>query len=357
MSNSSRIRSSVVAVFSVLVFALYGCGGGGNSVPDTSGIKLSLTTHRFDQDLFGIDTSNMQQGLTTLKTQYPDFLDYFLDTLMAYNIYGNYADTTAGVREGLKPFLTFKDFKELQDTINKHYPDTREQDKQLTEAFKLLRHYFPHHPVPRVIYLNLGLSKWPAFPLDSNTMCVALDMFLGDQFPHYMAVGIHDYMLTHTREAYLPVSVFAALYRGYHPWKPQEKTLIELMLDKGKEQYFLHQILPTMPDSVLFGFRESQVLWCNANEALIYNFFIQNQLLYNKEATAVMPYVTDGPFARGLEPVSSPQKQTPGNIGTWLGYKMIAAYMAQNPAITLSQLLSENTEASVLLAKAKYKPR
>jgi len=348
---------SICVLFILIIFS-FGCNNPAESGPDTSGIKIDLRTRRFDKDLYSIDTNHIGEGLTKLKAQYPGFLNYFLDTLMAYELYGNFTDTVAGIREGLKPFLVYKDYRGLEDSIIAHYPDTKKLDGELEKGFKLMKYYFPGYKVPEVIYLNMGLSaKWPTFPLDSTTQCIALDMFLGDQYPHYVAVGIPQYLNTHLRESYVPVSVFSSIYGWGNPWTPQEKTLLELMLDKGREKYYVHMLLPSAPDSVLFGFGKKQIDWCNANEAFVYNFFVQNKLLYSKVAMDIMSYVSDGPFARGLEPVSNPEKTTPGNIGTWLGYKMVCAYMAQNPNTTLKELLEQKTEPVQFLDKARYKPR
>lgn len=342
--------------FSLLTI-ITGCGNDAEKVPDTSDVKIKLVTHRFDKDLYAIDTNQVADGLKQLAVKYPAFLNYFLDTLMAYGIQGNYNDTVAGIREGLKPFLAFKDYKDLEDSIQKHYPDTKETDEKLTEGFKLMKHYFTDFPVPEIYYLSLGLSKWPAFPVDSNTVCVALDMFLGDAFPHYRAIGVPEYMNPHLRESYIPVAVFSSIYRGSYPFLTNDKNLLELMMQRGKEQYFLHKIFPNEPDSVLFGYRQKQVDWCNNNEAFVYNFFIQQKLLYSTEAQNIMAYVTEGPFARGLEQPNKPEKETPGSIGTWLGYKIVSAYMAQNPKVTLKELLLQKHDPVLFLEMAKYKPR
>ena len=351
-----RLGNGWAALFIPVLLLLSSCNNGNEKTPDVSNIHVDLRTAHFDRDLYAIDTNNIGAGLKQLYTKYPDFLNYFLDTVMAYGIHGNYSDTVQGIREGLKPFLSFKDFKDLEDSIKSHYPDTRATDEKLAAGFKLMKHYFPGYTVPKIIYLNMGLSNWPAFPVDSNTFCIGLDMFLGDNFP-YQAVGVPYYMRLHLHEDYIPVSVFGAIYKGMHPFKPDEKTLLDLMLQRGREQYYLHKILPGTPDSVMFGFTQTQLDWCNANEALVYNFFIHQNLLYNKDAHSVMPYVTDGPFARGLEPVSDTVKITPGNIGTWFGYKVISAYMAQHPAMPLTELLNREVDPARVLDEAKYKPK
>lgn len=351
---SFALSSSVLAF---ATFFLIACNGNSRNTPDTSGIQVNLETHRFDLDLYATDTNAIGPALQQLHDKYPDFLDYFLDTLMAYGIHGNYSDTVTGIREGLKPFLAFKDYKDLEDYIKKQYPDTKSINEELTKAFKLQKHYFPAYKVPRIMYMNMGLSNWASFPVDSNTHCIGLDMFLGDDFPFYASLGHPDYMRLHRRATYIPVALFSSLYREAMPLKTQEKTLLELMLHRGKEQYYLHKILPHLPDSVLFGFPSRQMEWCEKGESFTYNFFVKNELLFSREAQNIMPYVTDGPFARGMEPAGSKDNVTPGNIGTWLGYKMVVAWMEQHPNTSLPQLLQTQFNLENFLTEAKYKPR
>lgn len=355
LATCLNARYILIALVPLLV--LLGSCGNSEKAPDVSNIKVDLKTSRFDLDLYALDTNHLGDGLQKLHTKYPDFLDYFLDTLMAYNIKGSYSDTTKGVREDLKQFLTFKDYVALEETIKKEYPDCKDVDKELTYGFRYLKHYFPDAVLPKIIYLNMGLSKWATFPLDSTTMCIGLDMFLGDDFPHYKSVGLADYMAPHRRKSYIPASTFSAFYRAVHPFLTDDRALLDLMIQRGKEQYFLHKILPQTADTVLFGFTKVQWKWCEANESYLYNFFIQQNLLYNKEGHSIMAYIMDGPFAKGLEAPDAGVKQTPGNIGSYLGYKIVCAYMEQNPKTTLRELIDQKTEPSRFLDMAKYRPK
>ena len=344
-------------ITALALFLFLGCNTPTENIPDVSAIKVSLNIREFDKDLYAIDTNHIGDGLTQLAKKYPDFLNYFLDTLMAYNIYGNYNDTVMGIREGLKPFLTFKDFLGLEDSIKAHYPDTKAIDAELTDGFRFIKYYLPGYTPPKIIYLNVGLSKWPTFPLDTATLCVGLDMFLGPQYPYYRSIGVPGYMGGHLQPAYIPVSVFGVVYKSMHPYNTDDKNLLDLMLQRGKEQYFLHKIMPHQPDSVLFGFTGLNVKWCNANEELIYNFFIHQNLLYDKELHDIQPFINDGPFAKGLEAATDTVKASPGNIGAWLGYKIVCAYMQQHPKLTLAELLSQQQDPEKFLEEARYKPK
>ena len=335
---------------------LSGCNDHDGKLPDVSNIKVVLQTARFDQDLYAIDTTDIAGGLRKLEAKYPDFLNYYLDTLMAFGINHNYSDTTRGIRDGLKILLTYKDFKGLQDSINTKYPDTKSTDEVLKSGFTFLKYYFPEAPVPKILYVNMRLSNWPSFPLDANTLCVGLDMFLGEQYPFYRSVGVPAYMASHLRKNYIPVSVFSSLYKSTHPFQPEDRTLLDLIIQRGKEQYFLHKILPLTPDSTLFGFSALQVEWCSENEAMIYNFFIHENLLYSKETQRIQSYVFDGPYAPGI-PASGKISSSPGSVGIWLGYRIVSAYMAQHPAMTLKELVQQQQDPAAFLDGSRYRPK
>ena len=49
-------------------------------------------------------------------------------------------------------------------------------------------------------------------------------------------------------------------------------------------------------------------------------------------------------------------QQAPGRIGAWVGWQIVRAYMQENPAVTLAQLLAEE-DAQKILNGSKYKPR
>jgi hypothetical protein len=355
--NKQLHKHRYLFIYFICYAFLFGCNNANENVPNVSNINISLQTWRFDKDLYSIDTNHIAEGLKKLQVKYPDFLNYYLDTIREYGIHGNYNDTVKGIRQDLKIDLTFKDFKELEDTIFKDYPDSKETDATLTTAFRFMKYYFPDYAIPRIIYLNMGLSKWPTFPVDTTTYCIGLDMFLGEQFPHYQSVGIPAYMNAHLRKSYIPVSLFTTIYRTMHPFISDDQTLLDLMMQRGKEQYFLHKILPRTPDSVLFGFTKLQLSWCQENEALVYNFFIHQNLLFNKEARNIVPYVNDGPFAKDMESPADTVKNTPGNIGTWLGYRIVSAYMSKHPDVTLPMLLQRQTDAAKMLEDAQYRPK
>lgn len=350
------LKAVVLSASALLL--LGSCGNETEKVPDISGIKVQIQTMRFDKDLYAIDTNHIGAGLAQVKQKYPDFLDFFIDTVMSFGVRGNYSDTARPVREAMHEYLTYKDFTNLQDTINHYYPDTKRIDETISKGFSYMKSYIPAFTPPKkIIYANHLLTKVPpVFCVDTNITCVCLDMFVGPQFPFYKSVGVPDYMAAHLVADYIPVAVFRATFESIYHYPQEEQTLLDLMIQQGKEFYFLHKVLPGVADSTLFGFTGTEIKWCETNEASIYNYFVQNNLLYNRRDAETRPYVTDGPFAHNLGSASEPGV-TPGNIGGWMGYRIVTAYMANNNKVTLEQLLPAKEEGGKFLQEAKYKPK
>jgi len=352
--KSGRLKPLLGVLLLMIVLSFGSCDSGVHA-PDVSGIKVQLQSRRLDKDIYKIDTNHISDGLRALQATYPDVLNFYLDTMMGFGIQGNYVDTNEGIRGGLKVFLTYKDFVGLHDTINAHYPDTKDVEASLTKGFQNMKYYFPDYKVPQLVYFTSGLNKIGVLTYGKEVVFIGLDMFLGRQYPYYRSVSIPAYMDGHLTPAYIPVAVFSAIYQDDHTFQFDNKTLLDMMIQKGKEQYYLHKILPGVPDSTLFGFTQTQIDWSTKNEAYVYNFFIANNMLYEKELRTTMPYISDGPFAKSLEP-DGPKHESPGNIGTWIGYRIVSAYMAQHPKTTLSQLLMQNIESPQFLNDSKYRP-
>ena len=122
--------------------------------PDVEAVEITLNTRRLDRDLAAIDTNAIAAELPGLKKKYPYFLDFYLDTLMGFQIHGDYSETNPYIAQGLHTFLTYPDFRGLFDSIAYHYPDTKDIDAQLKKGFQYLKYYYPHYPIPDIIYLN-----------------------------------------------------------------------------------------------------------------------------------------------------------------------------------------------------------
>jgi hypothetical protein len=338
----------VLAAFSATI-CMHSCKSG-DDAPDVSDVKIELHTQRLDQELAKIDTADIVTGIKSVRSKYPGFLDFYLDTLIGIGVNGNYSYDNPGISMGLHSFLTHKDYRGLLDTVAKHYPDTKDVDKNLVQGFKYMKHYFPDYKEPHIIYMITWLNKWAAFTYDTS-LGICLDMFLGADYPYYQAVDIPKYLAVQLQKDYIPVAAFKAIYRDTHPFVNDDRTLLDMMIQKGKEAYFLEKMLPFLPEALRLGYTEAQLKWCSDNEAMVYNFFIRENFLYERNQQKILRYVTEAQTSAGMP------EQSPGNIGTWLGLQIVKSYLQSEPKTTLPQLLAMPIDAQKFLQSSHYKPK
>jgi len=339
-----------ISTFSILLaMVVTGCNSG-EKAPDVSAIKVTLDTRRFDRDLAAIDTNKVAEGLQQLKTKYPDYLDFYLDTLMGFGLKGQYSDTADAIKKGMRVYLTFKDFKGLLDTVGRHFPDVNASNEQLTKGFQYLLNYFPNYKVPKVIYSVFWLKKLPAFIETNGNIGINLDMYLGPHYPYYKSVGVQDFVIKQLEPSYIPVSVFSLVSDDIYPYHTEGRTLLDMMIQRGKMQYFLSKVLPFVGDTTRLAYTAEDLKGCEQNRVQIYNFFVSNKLFYETNIQNTYRYVNDGPNTEEIA------KQCPGNIGSWLGYQIVKAYMKEHPNTTLQQLM-QDTDPQKFLQESKYNPR
>jgi hypothetical protein len=132
------------------------------------------------------------------------------------------------------------------------------------------------------------------------------------------------------------------------PDRTNGKPLIEQMVEKGKRMYLLTKFLPNTPEYICFGYTEKQLKDSYTNEAVIWDFFLNNDLLNNSEQNIIKNYIGESPKTQELG------EGSPGNIGTFSGMQIVKKYLEKFPA-TPEELMK--TDAGEIYNKAKYKPR
>ena len=122
------------------------------------------------------------------------------------------------------------------------------------------------------------------------------------------------------------------------------------MLNNGKILYIVDCLLPTVPDSMKMGYTREQMEGCYANEAEVWARLLDLQVLYTPVNDKNQKIVMPSPSAEIVFP------QAPGEIGNWVGWQIVKAYMERHPNTTMEQLLNFN-DPQKFLEQAKYKPK
>jgi hypothetical protein len=335
-------------ILAFIVFGfLFSCSSK-RKIPDVSNINVPLKVLRFDEDLFSIDTNNVASSIDKLQEKYPTFINDYLYNIMAF------PPQPDSVTAGLKLFLTDSKYKTVHDTAEAKFKSFDEQLAQIKRGLQFVKYYFPDYKIPTQVITFIGPIDGYANVLTSGGLAVGLQLYLGKNFPTYHSEHVEeiyaDYQSARFEAPYIPVNCLHNILDDMYPDKSAGTPLIEQLIEEGKRMYVINEVLPELADTIKTGYTASQLKGCYDNEAGIWNYFLENNLLYITNQEQIRDYTTDGPTTQGLG------EGSPGNIGLFVGWQIIKKWMSKyDDKKSLGELMQ--TPAKQIFDEAKYKPR
>ncbi|MBU6159160.1 MAG: hypothetical protein KGP35_09035, partial [Bacteroidetes bacterium] len=152
-----------------------------SDAPDISNINVNLKVERFEKDFYALDTNRIREGLFSLEKKYPDFLPLYINHVLGL---GPLNDSNELAFSGTKLFLRLN--RKPYEYSSKLYENFDEIQKELSEAFRYCKYYFPNYPVPK-IFTTVG-------PLDALAPMSSMEPspnFMGHGF---IGIGLQFYL-------------------------------------------------------------------------------------------------------------------------------------------------------------------
>ena len=329
-----------------LCLCLNGCTR--SNEPDISGIKLTIKIERFDQSMEQLTAGNVAQVAPQLEKQYDWFYADYIQNMLAV---GSMADTI--YYQNVRTVLGNPDYIALAKAVKSTYPDLKNQEAELSDAFKRLHYYFPKQKTPRFISFLSGFSVQT--PIGNGYIGIGLDMFLGKDSPFYPALvqSIPQYISRRfTPENIAPRVVETYIREELYPESDAIVSLLDKMVYNGKVLYLMQKSLPTIPDSLLIGYTDAQSAWCKNYEADIWAYFIDEKLIFESDYLKIQKFLTDAPFTPGL----GENNQSAPKLGVWVGWQIVKNYMDKHPDLEPKDLLALQ-DGQKILKDSGYKPK
>lgn len=335
------------AVFGSLLVVLFFSCKGKKPIPDISQIKLTLSTERFEKDFYTLDTANAAASFDKLNQQYPAFFTDYL-----FSILGLSPQSDSAIKQ-VKLFLKDSLYQKIFNDAEREFTSLKNEEEELLLGLKLVKHYFPKYQPPTKLITFIGPLDGVGTAITSNhSFAVGLQGYLGKNYQAYKLGYIEQtypsYKTHRFERQYIASNCIRSVMEELYPDKSHGRPLAECLVEEGKRMYLLDALLPNTTDSIKTGYTQSQLEQCKQNEKFIWSFFVQGNLLFEREPTIVTPYVTDGPKTQELS------ETAPGNIGLFVGWQIVKKWMEQNPATTMEQLMNANPMA--IFNEAKYNP-
>ena len=334
-----------LGIVAVSIFFFFSCKNKKN-IPDVSNIKVDVSVKRFEKDFFSIDTAHIEASFNKLQQQYGTFInDYF------YNILSIPAVPDSVIRN-VKLFL--HDYKPVYDSAEQQFSSFDKEEKEIKRGLQFTKFYFPKYQLPKQIITFIGPFEGYSNVLTESGIAVGLQLYLGKRFSAYQTDFFKeiypDYQARKFEKEYIPVSSLTNIINDIYPQQAGTKTLIEQMVEEGKRMYVLDHLLPETEDTLKTGYTAAQLKGCYDNEAAIWNYFIENNLLYSNDPSQLRDYTNDAPRTESLG------QDSPGNIGLFVGWQIVKKWMAEKgTSVSMPELLQ--TDAKQIFTEAKYKPK
>lgn len=341
-----NVKKIIYLFFVLAALHLSSCQRG-KKLPDVSEIDVDVKIERFDREFADLSSEEVgtknSEWLTKYGAFYTDFMLYMLEA-------GDPMDSTHIVPV-LQTILQQQDFKALSTAVKNKYPDLKTQEKELTQAFKYLKYYFPTYELPRVIAYFSGFSVQT--PIGDGYIGIGLDMFLGADSEFYPALvkSIPLYMSRRfTPENITPRVLESVLRQELFPQENTDVNTLQNMVYQGKILLAMDSILPNTADSLKIGYTTAQMQWAKAYQPEIWSWFLEEDLLYNTDYLRIQKYFTEAPFTAEL----GENNESAPKLGTYLGWMIVRKYMERHPEVTLQELL-KNMDAQGILEASRFK--
>lgn len=305
-----------------ILLAMVSCNSSTKKDVDVSNIKVNLVVDRFEQQFY----TATKETLPKLERKYPYLFPEKNDSIWLKKI---------------------KIEQELYQKSQKIFGNFNEEKAQIRNLFKHVKYYYPNFKSPKIITLITNLDYESKVIYADSLLFISLDMYLGTKDKVYN--DFPEYLKQNYNKKQLVVDVAKAIANKYYRPK-YDRLFLNNCIIEGKKKYMLDVFLPMVSDERKMGYTKDQLEWAEANELPIWTYFMEKDLLFSSNATLYKRFIANAPFSKFYLNIDN---ESPGRLGTWIGWQIVRSYMKNND-VTLQQLL--HTKAEEIFKKSKYKP-
>jgi hypothetical protein len=233
-----------------------------------------------------------------------------------------------------------------------HKIDVKKLQNEFQELFSHIKYYFPKFQSPKVYLFSsaLQMAQDPIiYDEKSGFLFIDITGFMGDGNANYKGLELYFQKSMNPSNIVPKVSqIFAEnIVTG-----SSEQKFIDQMILNGKIMTLQDAFLPNFPDYLKMNYTLKQYEWAKTNEANIWNYFVENNLIFGDDQRLVERFISPGPFSKfytEIDNESSPQ------IGIFTGWQICKSYLKQNPETKLLDFLK--IDAHTIFNKSGYKPK
>lgn len=244
-----------------------------------------------------------------------------------------------------------EEIKVYKEAISKI--DVTKLNKELADLFSHIKNYFPDFKEPRVFLYSSALQGImdPIFYEPKNDMLfIDITAFMGENNPNYK--GLEQYFQKSMNPKNILPKVSEIFAEHFVPHNFEHQKFIDNIVYYGKLMTLQDAFLPQEPDALKMNYNPEQYEWAKANEANIWNYFVENNLVFSDDQRLAERFINPAPFSKfytEIDNESSPQ------IGIFSGWQICRKFYKEKPETKLADFLKMN--AQEIFNQSNYKPK
>jgi gliding motility-associated lipoprotein GldB len=315
-----------VVLSALLLTLLMSCDKNSKLKKEVEAVPMELKVERFDK----VFMQSTKESLPTLKTQYP-----FL--------FPKQTPDSIFLERTQDPIQ-----KLIQKSVDSVFSDFEPTEAGVKSLFKHIKYYNPSFKKPRVITVFSDVDYRNKVIVTDSIVLIGIDNYLGTDHEFYNS--FYKYIRKNLKKDQIVMDL-ADAYASRFLNQPRRHAFLEELIYQGKKLYLKDLWVPNATDQTKVGYTPEEFLWTQDNEFYIWQYFVENELLYSTDDKLVGRFIAPAPFSRFNLELDS---ESPGAIGQYIGWQIVRSYMENNDTSVL-QMLQMNAQS--IFNKAKYKPR
>jgi len=327
-------------LITILFIGLYACNKNSRFSVDTTNAK-QIKIKRFDIDFLNLDTAKLDIEISNLIKKYPAFTNIYIADIMGVN-----PNDSLKTKEFVYKFLTDKTFSSVNKKSLQTFKDVSSIEKTISESYCRINYFYPNIKLPEIYFFVSGFNR--SIIIEYNIIDIGTDLYLGSDYEKYKEFT-YDYLIANMQYSSIAPDIISSILFSNFTADLTQNRLIDNMLYRGKIMYMLSVIMPDEMPNTLMGYTKMQWEWSRKFEKEIWNAIVDQKHLFSSDIMLIRKYMNDAPFTN---PIS---QESPGRLGTWIGWQIIDSYIQNNKNLTIQELIKEN-DYSKILEKSNYKP-
>lgn len=231
--------------------------------------------------------------------------------------------------------------------------DVPKLNTELANLFSHIKYYYPQFKEPKVFLYSSGLQgiMEPIFyQPEQNMLFIDISAFMGENNPNYN--GLENYFQKSMNPANILPKTSQTFAEFFVAKSFDHQKFIDELIYQGKLMTLQDAFLPDFPDNLKMNYTQDQYEWAKANEVNIWNYFVENNLIFSDDSRLIERFIKPGPFSKfytEIDNESSPQ------IGIFEGWQICRKFFQENPKTKLQDFLKMN--ATEIFNQSNYKPK